>query len=241
MLIQSHRHTSSDLQAWADYEAADLAEGERLLKFDLIDRATDELVRFAAAGECYAGFSGGKDSTVVAHLIYRAGLPIPIRHVRAVPVANPDTKAVRDALLACCPGLDYDDAEVVYPDLSPYEDCPEGDRLFRSTFRQWGSRHVSGVRASESSTRGMRMGRWGLSTAKTCAPIGWWSQASVFAYLAIHGLPVHPAYAMLGGGRWNRDQIRVDELAGSPGARSGRREWEREYYGDVLRRLGAWE
>jgi len=54
-----------------------------------------------------------------------------------------------------------------------------------------------------------------------------------------YNLPVHPAYAMTAGGRWDRKHIRVASLGGQRGAQYGRREWEREYYGDVLRRLEA--
>ena len=60
-----------------------------------------------------------------------------------------------------------------------------------------------------------------------------------FGYLAAHDLPVHPAYAMLGGGRWERDRIRVASLGGRRGDGIGRAEWEREYYSDVLNRLAA--
>ncbi|TXH99574.1 MAG: hypothetical protein E6Q76_19695 [Rhizobium sp.] len=61
--------------------------------------------------------------------------------------------------------------------------------------------------------------------------------ADVFAYLAFHGLPVHPNYAMLGAGRWPREYLRTAPLGGKRGDQFGRAEWEREYYGDVLRRL----
>lgn len=239
MLIASPRHRPADLELWRELEAADLLHGERLEKSGRVDRAIDELRQFAAAGDCYAGFSGGKDSTVVAHLIHRAGLSIPVRHVRALPVANPDTQQVIATLRRCCPGLDIAEQVIQYTHVTPYEDDPNIDRQFFGAFRIWGSRHISGVRSAESGVRAIRMRRWGLSTANTCAPIGWWSAQDVFGYLAYHGLPVHPAYAMLGGGRWRREWIRVDELAGPGGSRGGRREWEREYYGDVLRRLGV--
>lgn len=85
----------------------------------------------------------------------------------------------------------------------------------------------------------MRCARWGISTERTCAPLAWWTAADVFAYLATHDLPVHPAYAMLGGGRWRRERLRVAEIGDTHGKGGGRLEWETEYYGDALRRLQA--
>ena len=70
-----------------------------------------------------------------------------------------------------------------------------------------------------------------------CAPISAWRESDVFSYLAKNKLPVHPAYAMLGGGRWPRHRLRVAEIGDTHGTGGGRREWEQEYYGDVLRRL----
>ena len=43
----------------------------------------------------------------------------------------------------------------------------------------------------------------------------------------------------LPGGRFPRDRIRVASLSGRRGDGMGRAEWEREYYGDVLRRLAT--
>jgi phosphoadenosine phosphosulfate reductase len=81
--------------------------------------------------------------------------------------------------------------------------------------------------------------RWGLNSPKGCSPIGRWNTADVFGYLAIHDLPIHPAYAMLGGGRWPRERLRVAEIGDTHGAGGGRAEWEKEYYQDVINRLLA--
>jgi len=85
----------------------------------------------------------------------------------------------------------------------------------------------------------MSIGHLGLDTGASFRPIGRWRQADVFSYLHHHHLPVHPAYAMLGGGRWPRRHIRVHSIGGERGTEHGRREWEQEYYGDVLRRIEA--
>lgn len=79
----------------------------------------------------------------------------------------------------------------------------------------------------------------GVATEKVCRPIIDWTTNDVFAALRMLDLPVHPAYAMSGGGRWSRDRLRVDCIGGERGRGIGRAEWEQEYYGDVLRRLAA--
>lgn len=240
MLIPSERHTPEDLTLWAELEAADHVHGERLLRSGKVEDSLDAIRAFVAAGTCYAGWSGGKDSTVLVHLLCRAAVDVPIWHVHAEPVANPETKTVRQAVETACPGLTIRVHAIRYSRLIlDGRDNPEGDRQFFAAFRRLGDRHISGIRADESGGRKIRMRNHGLSTPNSCAPLGWWTGADCFGYLATHGLPVHPSYAMLGGGRWDRRHVRVDELAGSGGNQFGRAEWEREYYGDVLRRLEA--
>ena len=55
-------------------------------------------------------------------------------------------------------------------------------------------------------------------------------------YLNKYNLPIHPNYAMLGGGRYDRNNLRVDCLAGTQGNGMGRNEWEKEYYQDIVNR-----
>lgn len=240
MLIRSTRHRPEDLTLWADLEDADLIHGERLMRSSKVARSIESIQRFVANGCDYAGWSGGKDSTVVAHLIFRAGVDVPLFHIRAKPVANPDNDIVRDAMLQNMPGMKYTERTITYATIfMDGRDNPDGNRQFFAAFRERGTRYISGIRADESGVRKIRMRKFGLSSQNTCAPLGWWTAADCFGYLAIHGLPVHAAYAMLGGGRWERHQIRVDELAGHGGAQYGRSEWEREYYSDVINRLAS--
>jgi len=96
---------------------------------------------------------------------------------------------------------------------------------------------VSGVRGEESGVRKLRMRRWGTSSERTCAPIGWWCGGDVFAYLHQHDLPVHPAYAMSFGGTLDRNRIRVASLGGERGTGFGRRDWEHRYYRDAFRKM----
>ena len=235
MLIPSERHRSEDLSLWAEMEAADYVHGERLERSGKIARSLDAIVQFSAGGACYAGWSGGKDSTVLAHLIWRAAVGVPLFHVNAHPVANPDVPRVRESLLPLISGTEYRTVQITYD--CPLTNSADDSNRFFAAFRYAGNRYISGIRADESGGRVIRMRRYGLMSKNTCAPLGWWTAADAFGYLAHHNLPVHPAYAMLGGGRWERHQIRVDELAGAGGDSLGRKEWEAEYYGDVLRRL----
>jgi phosphoadenosine phosphosulfate reductase len=242
VLIPSPRHRPADLELWSDLEEADqtLARMPRIEW--LADRSIDEIKSFVPRGPCYCSVSWGKDSVALAHLVVRSGVAMPLVHVHAAPVANPESHAVRDAFLGRYP-CDYHEITIDYRATYGITDLEErglaGDRVFFAAFRRFGPRYLSGIRSDESGGRKIRMRRWGLTSENACAPLGWWRGHEVFAYLALHDLPVHPSYAMLGAGRWERKHIRVDELAGRRGTQFGRAEWEAEYYGDFLRRLAA--
>ena len=48
----------------------------------------------------------------------------------------------------------------------------------------------------------------------------------------------YPVYAMTGGGRYDRYRLRVSAIGNPEGRGVGRLKWEKEYYGDVLNRIG---
>lgn len=244
MLIPSPRHKPEDLELWAELEAADAIHGKRPALRRRFERSLESVLAFAAQGPCYASVSWGKDSVVLAHLVAVAELPVPLVHLRVTPTENPHTSDVRDAFLGRYPNVEY--VELVKESrhlyASPAERMAAKKLSFAQPFRDAGFggwRYLSGVRASESGARKIRMRIWGECSRETCAPLGWWTNADVFGYLAATGLPAHPNYAMLGGGRWSRDRLRVSELAGEFGREWGRLEWEQEYYGDILRELQA--
>jgi phosphoadenosine phosphosulfate reductase len=189
-----------------------------------IDQAKQALERFVAGGPCYCGVSWGKDSVAVAGLIAEMGLDVPIVWIRVEPIANPDCALVRDTFLDRF-ALRYEEVEV---------DVSEPGSGFDRAARLFGRRYISGIRKVESFRRRMRMGRWGHSSRNTCAPIGWWSTDDVFGYLALHDLPVHPAYACSRGGLYARDAIRVDVIGGLCGRGGARDSWERIYYPDMV-------
>ncbi len=246
MLISSHRHTKDDLVYWKW-----LAESDMLRRSDVgflkqHTAAMNAILSFVIRDRCYCSVSWGKDSVVVAHLLWCIRRDIPLVYIRPHPNYNPDCVAVRDAFLSRFP-MPYIERN---PDYT--QDDSSFDREWKLVERDLGtSRRMTGIRAAESGGRRIRMRTWGVESPNTLAPIGWWSTADVFTYLATHDLPIHPAYAMLGGGRWDREQLRVDEIGvvdssgqfrerrGERGGMFGAGEWEREYYGDVLRRLEA--
>lgn len=239
MLIASPRHTPEDLEAWDVEEQTDALHAQRVDLEKKARAAMAEIARFSADGVGYVGVSWGKDSVVVAHLALRARTNVPLVWVRISGHDNPDCGAVRDAFL-----LDrssYHELFVSESDLAQragilksMDAVQAGHRIgFARAATQYGDRYISGVRAAESGARKLRTMRWGTTTDRTCAPIAWWSDRDVFAYLYQHGLPVHTAYACTMGGIIPRGRVRVAGIGGKRGSGVGRTEWERRYYPEV--------
>lgn len=224
MLIESERHRPADLELWRELEAADAIHAGTL--DSKIDRAKAVVERFAAGG-CCAAVSWGKDSTVIAHLCYQW---MPVYWVRWPASDNPHSQRVEDLFCRQFPNAIV--VNITAPD-SDDDDGTIGFRMLRDTH----PKRVTGIRADESTSRRMSAIVHGLQTDTSCRPILHWSAADVFAYLYRFDLPVHPNYAMLGGGRWNREHLRVDSIGGLRGRGFGRNEWEQEYYPDVLNRI----
>jgi phosphoadenosine phosphosulfate reductase len=232
MLTPSQRHRPEDLTMWSELEEADFVNGRRLLRSGKIEQSIDAIRDFEATGPCYASVSWGKDSTVLFDLLARAGFRSPVVWMTYGQATNPECRAVRDMSLTICPGMDYrevdvGEAEDMRDDFGPVNRLVGADR------------YILGIRADESGIRRMSLRHLGLDTGRACRPLGWWLMPDVFGYLAMRRLPVHPNYAMLGGGRWPREHIRTASIGGKRGDERGRAEWEREYYGDVLNRLSA--
>lgn len=100
-------------------------------------------------------------------------------------------------------------------------------------------RHVSGVRAEESTVRTLRCRKFGHNSKKTSAPLAWWDSRDVFAYMHREKLPVNATYAMTSGGIIPRDRLRVDAFGGAKGSGTGigRGRWEGVYFPDVMERI----
>lgn len=237
MLISSPRHTDDDLRVWAQRVRYDALLGARIAP--KVERALDAIQAFAKAGPCYAGVSWGKDSVALAHLLWSSKLKIPIAWMRWEPMSNPDCLLVRDDFIARFP-IDYREIQTswVRQGRRWVNEADPSDRDGFGAARTLGSRYISGVRAAESRARKIRCAVWGESSPNTCAPLARWSVEDVFGYLALHDLPIHPAYAMTMGGAIDRADVRVDCLGGMTGTGRGRREWEWTYYRDELIALG---
>lgn len=207
-----------------------------------VARARRAIESFIQRGAAYVGVSWGKDSVVVAHLARSVSPAVPLCWVTLPGADNPDCEAVRDEYLSRWPQP--------YHEVAAPPPRVEGGWLVTGARRAGytrahallGRRRILGIRADESKMRTLSAAVHGEATADVCRPILRWSAADVYAYLAHHDLPVHPAYAMSMGGTLDRDWLRVASIGGRRGAEHGRgwrREWERAYYGDVLGSLGS--
>lgn len=238
MLIPSPRLSRADLDAWERHARLDRAMARASALARAGERAADALEGFlrAAPGVGFQGASWGKDSGVCLHLatvVYaRSGLRLPIVWVRVEGRENPDCPAVRDAFLARFgAAIDYHEITVAAADGGGALTSAHG---FAEAHRRFGDRHVSGVRADESRVRALSARSHGVSTERVCRPILGWTAAEVFAWHALHDLPLHPAYAMTMGGALDRARLRVASLGGDRGTGHGRRAWERRYYPDEM-------
>lgn len=228
-LIDSPRLKPGDREAWERAAARDLTHASTDRFAERADEAAMAVIRFARES-CYAGVSWGKDSLVIAHLVTTYAPSVPLVWVRVETVFSPECLAVRDAFLARHAAR--------YREIAVEFRGQGSGRLaggFADAASYFGDRYISGVRAAESAQREKRARRFGVATGRACAPLSRWSGADVFAYLALHDLPIHPAYAMSFGGSLDRERLRVSSLGGKRGTGTGRAEWERVYYPEYLR------
>jgi phosphoadenosine phosphosulfate reductase len=240
VLIITERHTQQDITLWKEYEEADMihSTSESLIKKE--ERAIEIIKSFTSEGRYYISVSWGKDSTTLLHLAWR----VKRCAVVASFVRDPSSKLaiydfnnsfVRDVFFSEYKLPLY--VEVVYPETGK----PEKLKTMRRFTDYLGfKKKLLGIRANESGERKLSAKMIGVQTEYTCRPLLGWSTQDVFSYLAKYKLPVHPVYGMLGGGRYERDRLRVDgAINGEGGTSHGRAEWEREYYPDILAKIEA--
>jgi len=148
--------------------------------------------------------------------------------------------AVRDSFLVRFP-IDYEEIVYDYSDADEtYYDKNGNPKKWQYILADLQCRygcHVTGIRYDESAKRRLRFKRFGLETGNSFAPFRIMDAQDIFAYLFKYDLPVHPNYAMTGGGRWDKYRIRVAAVGNREGDGIGRAEWEREYYADILNRI----
>lgn len=229
MLISSPRHTNADLALWAQYEEADEILGNAIIwKLEKKFVETVKTIKAWDTGVGYLGTSWGKDSVVMMHAAAAANLSVPAIWVRMRRRDNPDCELVRDDFLQRF-SMEYAERNFIY------EECSH-DEHWSAVAREFGNRRLTGLRMDESGMRKMSILHLGIDTGASCRPLANWRNDEIFAWCAIKNLPVHPAYACLGGGRWPRKYLRTHGIGGQSGSNRGRTEWEREYYSDVLTR-----
>lgn len=237
MLIPSGRHTEADLSQWSALEQSDMlyarVHSRRIQR--LTEESENQIRIFLSAGPAVCGVSWGKDSVLLAWMARRIDPSMQFVRFRSPEDKYPHDDDVRDYFLSKWP-IRYEEVVVEWPQRGR-ADWAKREAL--ATARFGTSRRMTGLRAEESASRRVSFAAHGISTDISCRPLGHWMTPDVFAVLATEQLPVHPSYAMTGGGRWDRNRLRVSGLGGSPGEGHGRALWEQEYYGDMLRRLAA--
>lgn len=243
MLIESHRHTAADLRHWSELEHADTVAAEQGVFCKAAATALAIIRDFHRRPKpYYVATSWGKDSVVLLHLFLAKQYSPKIVYVRQLDNENPESLRVRDNFLARFQ-CDYEERGYSYRDSddSWFNSSGQPIRWFqvlRELQQDYGI-HVTGVRADESSTRHLRFAKHGVESRWSLAPLQWMTTPQVFAYLKFFNLPIHPAYAMTGGGRWDRHYLRVAAIGNERGRGMGRLQWEKEYFSDVLNRLEA--
>ena len=255
MLIPLATLTPAALAHWETLTRYDHALGRSLHTKTV--RAVDEIRRFHDTHpDAICSTSWGKDSVVVAHLARLASPDLPIVWVPTVRADGMTYEAgatyrVRDAFLAAFPGA-YEERPAVARNPKRGDDDYDPDQFDRPGYRSQDvlgetcrEPYISGVRAEESAMRAMSIGHRGTTTARTCRPIGRWTAVDVFAYLAVHDLPTHPAYAATVGGHYDRRWLRVHPLRSKAPARSAvygvdMDDWEDRYF-PTLTRHRPWE
>lgn len=219
-------------------------------RLDVHKRRVDaafEAVRGAAnVGTVGVSYSGGKDSTVVVHLV-RSVIP-------SAPAALFDSG---DELPGTAEMAELVGAEVIQPrltmrDMARYSgwwgyddpvdrDCPfDAKRILigepSETFVVKRRLRVVayGLRADESGGRKMHVRLRGTlfqAADRTwyCMPIARWAVQDVWAYIATHGLAYHPAYDAMAMAGIERDHWRISGLLGERGSEYGRHALLRRY------------
>lgn len=252
MLTTMDTLTPRDMEEWARLNRYDTALGASPALAHKTQQAIHEIQEFTTThSDAVASTSWGKDSIVIAHLTRIASPDTPLLWIPTIRSDGTSYEAkatytVRDTFLHTFPG--------------PYEERPatarnpkRGDPNYRSDQYDHpdyisqdvlkennASPYISGVRAEESSIRAQSRKWHGISTNRTCRPIIDWKTTDIFAYIAVHNLPIHPAYAATHGGALDRRWIRVHPLRSKAPERSaiyGRDmdDWEDKYFPRLCR------
>lgn len=228
MLITTDRHKPEDLELWEGYKELDSITDYSPRKVELSKIIIESWCEKHADAVFFT--SWGKDSVLLLDFAYRLGVKCPVVYMYTER-ENPDCRLVERAFLDTHPGLDY------HAEFFEYERVRPKDLQWKELAQMYGHHRITGIRNDESNVRLLLYKRFGFMSDRSCRPLALWTGREVFAYIHQNNLPLCPVYGYLGGGRWERDQLRTHSLAGTAANGIGRAEWEREYYPDLLARI----
>ena len=235
MLLNNNRQLPEDLDFWKEIEYKyRLYYQINQHKLKRKEKKSIELIKlfYDRHKDCYASISWGKDSTLLAYLIYLSGCDIPLIQV-VCSTTNPDNELVRDSFLNQFPlrylEIEGDDSA----DENSYKQS-EITKFFSPLTKRFGEHKLLGIRADESDVRKIQLLKYHGISNNSCHPIIEWKIDDVFAYILRFNLPLHPVYAMTKGGLLDYKTLRVDTIGDIRGATTGRKEWEKLYYPDIL-------
>ena len=241
-LLRSPRFQPGDLAAWKEASAADHGVASTTRHRRLVESTEERMVRWSRDRSGVVSVSWGKDSVVLAHMASQL-LDWPLMYRRIWPLDSPHTTSVRDEFLAHYPVRYHEVFSVVAPPRGPVEHRTAVRASRRRAIKLFGPCRIMGVRAAESPDRELFRAATDGETKHTLSPMIDWTAVDVWAYLAHHDLPIHPAYGFSLSGAIARDQLRVSALGGERGRGHGRHEHEAVYYPelDEVRETGRWQ
>ena len=188
----------------------------------------------------YVSVSWGKDSVVLADMFYKFSAKCKYIYIRNLAREPEGNISVRDTFLKTH-NINYEEQCYDYSNADDtYFDRNGNPRKWQHILKELNNKygcHVTGIRYDESAKRKRRFNYMGLESVNSFAPFRYFTVKDIFAYLYKYDLPVHPNYAMLGAGRWDKYNLRVAAIGNKEGDGMGRTEWEREYYPDILAKV----
>jgi phosphoadenosine phosphosulfate reductase len=243
MLLITTKHSRSDLKAW------DNVCYQYQLYYKLNNKKLDKKLNkslnliklfFQNHQNCYASISWGKDSTILAYLIYLSQLPIPCVQTVCY-TTNPDNELVKNDF---CANYDIDYHEVFSDDsvLDRFSfDQSVINKFFEPVKVIFGNHKILGIRGDESNIRKYQQIKYKGITSTSCHPLIHWSLDDVFSFLINKNIPIHPVYGYSMGGLIPLKDLRVDTLGDIRGRDRGRKEWENIYYQDELKQMNIYD
>ena len=219
----------------ADYLLGQLASFRRR-----VERAKRLIEKAALAGPIGVAFSGGKDSTVLLHLVrsivpeapaafFDDGAQLGDTYEFIAATANVTVIAARPSLLEMCRQGGYWGHPTSTPDL----EFNFGQHLIQEPSAEFVQRFnletvAIGLRADESTGRhfnALRKGEFYFcqedGTWHLC-PLAFWSVDDIWAYLATFQVPYNPAYDKMAALGLKREEMRIAPVLGAAAVGFGR-------------------